>query len=1052
MIKRIIAFLVSVALVMAMLPLAALAEEETAVTPEKVGEAIEQAQSSAMDAAVANAASGQVQTAADEVIAVANEKLAENKLDDAQSVVEGANTDNAERAEAAQEAAEDAADAADQAKEDQKVATEAKKDAQEALEEAKDADTKGEAVNAAEKAEEASEAAKEAANDAIAQSAVASQKAQDAKAAYEAAEEAARKANEEAKALLESGLINMKEAEKRTAEAAQRAQAKYDEMVAAEKVAEEAATAAKAEADAAKEALDTAAKKLEQAIVKNTVNVAEKTATAVVTGAALEASKVAVDLAGKVVESYEGDLTDLKGQVDELNTAIAKADDAIADAQAQLEALDEADAKYPQAKAALEAAQAARYQAQETKDKAQDILDAKVAAEEQGKADEMKNLQAAVADGSANAEQKHQLTEMVLGDIKTYDKNAAFDNINWVEEDIFSVADGDNTIYYQLKEETREDGTKYLQYYKTEPVTGTVVDSIPNAEEEYNKNKGKTVYEAQDTNENVYTVNVVRTGLGNSWIPYNYTYVVIDSNNILHPLSYSDELGYYYTTLKGLSWTTVSLTIKDTELIHFETEDTAIGTNSNTITDKWAAAENAEANLAEKERALEDAKEKFNAAAKTYNETKETLDGIKNSNNEIKVAKQEEVNALNQQVAELDKKLNGDLADQLLRGLIQIAIGEEPETSVADVATRRLQLEAKKVLANLPIGGGEPLTPEEEKELAELQSVDTGAIVDSGEEMLNIIIGLRDGVDLDDVKNTIDLLADSGVSAKTREAILKAVEKTLDAAHAQAAKDLSKAIEDAKQELAENGQAVGAAAKDYADKELIFLEAAAKETLAEAAVSNAANLKDKAVKAHEDAEAALKAYEELANNETDKSLVEAARKAYGDARRKADEALKAANEAIKNAIAAAEAALKARGIANSFPEENSGKTTYANLGLTIAKYAYSLLGPLTPDFSENIGAMTNPEFARLVYAHFGIKLDLSSTKPEDVAKNGVRIDNKMVKPGDLVCIHAENGMVGTFGIYYGEGTYVFYNETSREVELGTCAQITNGWFVVRVVW
>ena len=226
MIKRIIAFLVSVALVMAMLPLAALAEE-TAVTPEKVGEAIEQAQSSAMDAAVANAASGQVQTAADEVIAVANEKLAENELDDAQSVVEGANTDNAERAEAAQEAAKDAADAADQAKEDQKVATEAKKDAQEALEEAKDADTKGEAVNAAEKAEEASEAAKEAANDAIAQSAVASQKAQDAKAAYEAAEEAARKADEEAKALLESGLINMGEAEKRTAEAAQRAQDKY---------------------------------------------------------------------------------------------------------------------------------------------------------------------------------------------------------------------------------------------------------------------------------------------------------------------------------------------------------------------------------------------------------------------------------------------------------------------------------------------------------------------------------------------------------------------------------------------------------------------------------------------------------------------------------------------------------------------------------------------------------------------------------------------------------------------------------------------------------
>ena len=219
-------------------------------------------------------------------------------------------------------------------------------------------------------------------------------------------------------------------------------------------------------------------------------------------------------------------------------------------------------------------------------------------------------------------------------------------------------------------------------------------------------------------------------------------------------------------------------------------------------------------------------------------------------------------------------------------------------------------------------------------------------------------------------------------------------------------------------------------------------------------MSNAANLKDKAVKAHEDAKAALEAYEKLANNnETDKSLVEAAKKAYEDASKKADEALKAANEAIKNAIAAAQAALEARKIVNTFPEEEEYiETTYRNLGLTIARYAYSLVGPLVPGFSENNDAMTNAEFVRLVYARFGIKLDLSSTKPEDVAKNGVRIDNKMVKPGDLVCIHAENGMVGTFGIYYGEDTYVFYNETSREVELGTCAQITNGWFVVRVVW
>ena len=344
------------------------------------------------------------------------------------------------------------------------------------------------------------------------------------------------------------------------------------------------------------------------------------------------------------------------------------------------------------------------------------------------------------------------------------------------------------------------------------------------------------------------------------------------------------------------------------------------------------------------------------------------------------------------------------------------------------------------------------LTEAEKERWEELK--DLQGLKDTGSDILEVVGGLGDGeVNLDDVKNTINLLANSGVSAKTREAILKAVEKTLDAVHEKAVEELNKAIEEAKKELAEKGQAVDAAAKEYADKELIFLEAAAKEKLAEQAVNNAANLKDLAVKAQKDAEAALKAYEELAGSyETDKSLVGAARKAYEDARKKADEALAAANAAIKNAIAAAQAALEARKIANTFPEEDEYiEPTYRNLGLTIARYAYSLVGPLMPGFSENNDAMTNAEFVRLVYARFGIKLDLSSTKPEDVAKNGLRIDNTMVKPGDLVCIHADNGMVGTFGIYYGQDIYVFFNETTREVELGDCAHISNGWFVVRVV-
>ena len=1045
--KRIIAFLVTIALVMSMLPLAALAEE-TVVTPSEVSEAIDQAQSSAVEAGAANGLSGQVQTAVDEALAAANEQLAGDKLDTAQSVVEGTNADNADRAEAAEEAAKDAADAADKAAEDAAAAADAGKAAEEALEAAGDAASKDEAVNAAEKAEEASAAADAAAADALVQSAVAAQKAQDARAAYEAAQKAAEEADAEAKALLAEGLISMEEAEKRTAEAAKRAEEKYIEMVAAEKAAEEAAAAAKADADAAKEVLDQAKADLEQAIVDNAVNVAEKTATTIVTGAALEASKVAVDLAGQVVDYYEGELADLEGQVDELNAAIADADAAIAEAQAQLDALDEDDAEYPQAKAALEAAEQAKAQAEETLEKSQEILDAKKAAEAEGKDAQMKELQAAVSEGTATSEQKQQLTEMVLGDTLSENQlgNIKFDetneNIFWIVDDEGNPIPDENGKLqsYEVKE---VDGV--LQFYKTEQKNEPVTGDLPDAEDGYSgetKNGATqdTAYRAYDESGNEYVVKIKCTVLGfGKWQKVSYSY---EANG---------KVVYYDSLTKTFRMGTSAVTIEDTSKHIYVTAEDPLATNSNTITDKWADAENAEANLQEKEQALETAKDNFNAAEKTYNETKDTLEGIKNTNGEIKVAKQEEVDALNQQIADLDKKLNGDLADQLLRGVIQIAIGEEPDVSGTDVAKRILELEAKKALANLPFGGGEPLTPEEEKELENLKSVNVGDIANTGKEMLDIIAGLQDGVDLEDVKNTINLLADSGVSAKTREAILKAVEKTLDAAHKKAAEDLNKAIEEAKQELAEKGQAVDAAAKEFADKELIFLEAAAKEKLAEAAVNNAANLRDLAIKAHEDAEAALKAYEELAGSyETDKSLVEAAKKAYEDASKKADETLAAANAAMEDAIAAAQAALEAREIADTYPEETY--SNYRNLGLTIAQYAYSQLGPLTPGFSQNIDAMTSAEFVRLVYAHFGITLDLSSTRPESVTKNGVCIENNMVKPGDLVCIYEYNGMVGTVGIYYDQGKYVFFNETTHEVELGDCASIANAWFVVRVVW
>lgn len=907
--KRIIAFLVTIALVMSMLPLAALAEET--VTPDEVGEAIDQAQLSALKAGVANGLSGEVQTAVDEALAAANEQLAENKLNDAESIVEGTNADNAERAEEAEDAAKDAADAADKAAEDAAAAADAKNAAEDALDAAKGANSKDKAESAAEKAKDASKAADQAAADAQVQSAVAAQKAQDAKDAYEAAKKAAEEADAEAKALLESGVEDLEAAQAKAAEAAKRAQDKYDEMVAAEKAAEEAANSAKADADAAKEELDQAKSDLEQAIKDNALNVAEKTATTVVTGAALAASKVAVDAAGKVVDYYQGELDDLQAQVEELDAAIADADAAIADAQAKLDALDEEDAEYPQAKKALEEAQAAKDKAQEIKDNAQTILDAKKEAEADGKDTQMKELQDAVAAGTATDADKQHLTELVLGDTLSENQlgNIKFDdeneNIFWIVDDEGNLVLDENNKPQSYEVKVTEDGV--LQFYKTEQKNEQVTGKLPEAEKQYTGTPKDgatqdTVYTVCD-GENTYPV-VIKCTVFNLGLLGKRVYYTYEANGL--PVIY---IGGAFR----MGATTV--TVEDTSKHYYVTAEDPLATNSNTITDKWAEAEKAEENLAEKEQALKDATDKFNAAEKTYNETKDTLEGIKTENGEIKVAKQEEVDALNQQIGELDKKLNGSLSDQIIRAIILESIGEESDVDMKDIGKEAAELAVKAFLGQL--------TEEEKVRWEELK--DLQGLKDTGSDILKVVDGLGDGkVSLDDVKNTINLLANSGVSAKTREAILKAVEKTLDAVHEKAVEELNKAIEDAKKELAEKGQAVDAAAKEYADKELIFLEAAAKEKLAEAAVNNAADLRDKAVKAQQDAEAALKAYEELAGSyETDKSLVEAAKKAYEDASKKADEALAAANAAIKNAIAAAQAALEARKIANTFPEEDS---------------------------------------------------------------------------------------------------------------------------------
>ena len=1058
--KKMIAFLMAIVMVVSMLPLAALAEEtkpET-VTPAEVSEDIDQAQKSEAEAIG-------ILTAADELVAMANQQLAQGNLDAAADTVEKANDETAKQAETAEDAAEAAEDAADEADKQNEAAGEAADAAEDALSDAQNAGTKQQAQQAADNAEKQSEAAASAAADAAVQSSAAAQKAEEAKTAYETAKKAAEDADAEAKQLLSDGLISMEEADERAKAAADLADAKYAELLAAQQAADEAAAAAKTEADAAKEALQEAADKLEEVTKENAENVLEKGAAALITGGALEASKIAVDVAQAVVKNYEGDLAELKVQVAELDAVIDEAQKAIDEAQEKLDALDAEDAEYPKAVAALEAAQAAKEEAQNIKENAQTIIDARNEAyKEDGYANDMTDLQSKVASGTATLEEKQQLTKLVLENIGTYDETAALGEIHWVEgnDSVFYIENEDGSeSYYEVQTKTREeDGSQYLQYYQATREYKTVeTKNFPSAEDVYKggKNAGTetTVYKAYDSDMNEYPIEVTCKDTvllpGTKWEYHSYSYYYTVDGNLM-------TLG----TLTGKFMVNgKEFTVKDSTQVYYASATTPIGTNSNSITDQWEKAADAENNLKKAEDKLAVAQQNHDDAKVIYDNAKATLNEIIDANSATIAATQPKVDELNAQIEELDTKLNGSTGDQLLRSLI-----EGDLKAGADAAGKILALTIK---SKLPGG----LTEDEKKELDELNST-----VKTSEQMLEVIAGLADGnVDGEDVKNIIGLLADNTISAKTRLAIANAVKDTLQKSYDKAAEELKEAIAKAEEEITAQAGIAADAAVTAAERELALVAANGKAALAKEAADRAADLKERADQAAKDAHDAYLTYKYLVDAyATDKDAVNAALLAYETAQQKADEAAKAAEEAAAEAKRAEAAAEEARRIADAFPvpeevpvEDASDKnasdknasdknTSDKNTSdentpvktMTLAQYAYSLLGKIRAEFGDAAN-MTNPKFVELVFARYGYTIDLSSNRDVDVTKNGTRIDNSLVQPGDIICIYAADGTIAVFGIYYGDGNYVFYNELTQQVETAQCPTAANSWFAVRVI-
>lgn len=234
-----------------------------------------------------------------------------------------------------------------------------------------------------------------------------------------------------------------------------------------------------------------------------------------------------------------------------------------------------------------------------------------------------------------------------------------------------------------------------------------------------------------------------------------------------------------------------------------------------------------------------------------------------------------------------------------------------------------------------------------------------------------------------------------------------------------------------------------------AEGEYALADARVKEAAAKQAETKATNLKNDAVFAQAAAEAAYKAYQLLDQSvlAVDPQVVKEAKEAYEKAKAEADAAQKLADEAEAAAARAKRAAEEARKLADSFyvaPTKTEGQT--------IAEYAHALQGIVDEKLAAKVdGEMTNPVFVELVFEQYGYDIDLSDNTVEEVVKNGTRLEKTEVKSGDIVCILAEDGeTVECFGIYYGNGIYVFHNQETGEVETAKTADIINDWFVVRV--
>ena len=1048
----------------------------TETEPDDVHDALDTAIGSELDAAGEYSALSPNRW--EEMAAAGNDAAADQRLTNAEGVTgfsDGFTDFLADRAEDhADNAQQDLADATDAA--DRAGAAAADADA--ALQDAENAYYKGQAQLAADAAQDASVAAQKAASEALAAAQDAAAEAERAQNDYLIAQAAYDAAKAEVDRQLAQGLIDAQTAEALTADVAAKADAAYNTMVAAQAAAEQAVSDAKAAADAADAELQNKLDALEEAIATNAANVAQKTGVTVLTGAALAAAKIAAEATKLQVSYYEGQIESKQAEIDELEQKIADAQTAIDEAQAEVDRLkgelDAAADDYEQKAKELEEAETALAAAQSVVDNLTAIVEERQNATTAGVADAI----AAVKNGSATTDQKKAIAEYVLGNASKYDSSATDVTIKErITDEVFAVENGDGSVsYYKVvteevmgKDEQENDVVtdRYLQFVQVEESYEEELSATPDAKQTYQGISGSSSSNTKTTNliaregENEYQIVVVKSGNKYSFkVRYSATGLVYNNYDLK-----VDNGQFYFVYGVGSLGVTHNITLIKPldEPVYTEVENGLSG-SSKIVSDQWDAADSAEQNLSDAQTAQEaaaqaaqDALDTKNTAQNAYDAARETLNNFKAGQE----ADKQQLTELQSEMKELDKKLNGSIAEQLARvffdeGLSGVAdvlanaevpveaLSEEDQARYAEleeqIADLQEQYDSASGLARIAIGA--QLLDAQTKRAG--LAVKAGAAVtqdavEQGQALYELYSTLADGeYNLDDVSAVVELLTGTGLSAKTKEFIMDKIVDVLEGIHENAVEALKEAVEKGIEEVAAATGDAAEAALNAASAHAALEIAEAAKALADTLAADAADKKAAADQAAADAKLARELYEALMENygPTDENV------------QRAKEAAEAAEEYAALAAAEAERAQEAADRAKAdYEKAQEIADSLPTLGELIARYAWSLKEDGYAKLVNDESKLNSKDFVDHVYSHFGVKLNLDGSISEI---GGVQVDNDARYSGDVIAKTDD----GRFGVNFGldgiDGFVEFDEATGAVVMTGFDGLSDYG--TVRVVW